>query len=392
MKKITLGDKMFKILIGFLFISLFIASCSGSKGARSFASITVSIEQPPVEQGEVWGASEMQGARLIQHQFRDMLLESTGDSDHMKRDAHPKHHGCVQAKMVLDNSRLGQEHRVGLFAKNSSYNAMIRFSNGDPDHLKADKKSDVRGMAVKLYDVPYETYLEETGVEKNNSVHDFVFMNSKEFFIKDPVHYGKFMDSLKSGGLSVAMFAAGALLNPHDHFVGILRKAFAMKVGNPLDINYHSATPYKLGATSMKMMFKSCKKNKEKVPRKNAAPNFLGERLASYLDKNKTCFDFYIQPNADKKRNDIENSQDKWSTNRSPYIKVGRLEVPQQSAGSIKGRGEVCENMSFNPWRAPEEMRPLGGVNRIRLEVYVKQAKMRQNFNGVTYPGPSQFE
>jgi hypothetical protein len=45
--------------------------------------------------------------------------------------------------------------------------------------------------------------------------------------------------------------------------------------------------------------------------------------------------------------------------------------------------------MSFNPWRAPEENRPMGGVNRIRLEVYIKQAKMRQNYNRVEYPGPS---
>ncbi len=383
---------MFKLTLGLLFITLFLTSCSGSNGKRSYASVSVSEEQPAVIQGEVWGASEMEGARLIQHQFRDMLVASTGESDHMKRDAHPKHHGCVQAKMNIDNSKLNQDQRVGLFASNQSFNAMIRFSNGDPNHLKADKKSDVRGMAVKLYDVPYETYLESTGVERNNSVHDFVFMNSKEFFIKDPVHYGKFMGALKSGGLSVAMFAAGAFFNPRDHFVGILKKAFAMKVGNPLDINYHSATPYRLGDTSMKMMFKSCKKSKAKVPRKNASPNFLGERLSSYLDKNETCFDFYIQPNNDKKRNDIENSQNKWSTSRSPYIKVGRLEVPQQSAESIKNRGEACENMSFNPWRAAESNRPLGGVNRIRLEVYVKQAKMRQNFNGVTYPGPSQFE
>jgi catalase len=383
---------MLKITIGLLLLTLFVSSCSGSKGKRSFASVGVSEEQPAVEQGEVWGAAEMESARLIQHQFRDMLVASTGDSDLMRRDAHPKHHGCVQAKMVLDNSKLAEEYRVGLFAENNNYNAMIRFSNGDPNHLKADKKSDVRGMAVKLFDVPYKTYLEESGVETDNSVHDFVFMNSREFFIKDPKHYGKFMDSLKSGGLSVAWFAAGAFFNPHDRFVGILRKAFSMKVGNPLDIDYHSATPYKLGATSMKMKFETCKKTKAKVPRKNASDNFLGERLKSYLDKNETCFDFYVQPNRDKKRNDIENSQDKWSAGRSPYIKVGRLEVPKQSSKSIADRSETCENMSFNPWRAPAENRPLGGVNRIRLEVYVKQAKMRQNFNGVTYPGPSQFE
>ena len=111
---------MLKITIGLLLLTLFVSSCSGSKGKRSFASVGVSEEQPAVEQGEVWGAAEMESARLIQHQFRDMLVASTGDSDLMRRDAHPKHHGCVQAKMVLDNSKLAEEYRVGLFAENNN--------------------------------------------------------------------------------------------------------------------------------------------------------------------------------------------------------------------------------------------------------------------------------
>jgi len=39
--------------------------------------------------------------------------------------------------------------------------------------------------------------------------------------------------------------------------------------------------------------------------------------------------------------------------------------------------------MTFNPWRAPVENRPLGGVNRIRLEVYLNQSKLRHDHNGI---------
>ncbi len=378
-------------LFSLIVLISFLSSCTGPSNTRSFASADyVSEEQPEVEQGEVWGDEEMKGARLIRNQFRDMLLESTGNNDEMKRDAHPKHHGCVMANLEIDNTRLTSSQKVGIFEKNSKYHSVIRFSNGDPNHHKADNKSDVRGMAIKVLNVPYASYLEDIGVEKDINSHDFVFMNSKSFFIKDPKHYGKFMDSLKDGGLSVLSFGLKAILNPNDHFVSILRKAFGMKVGNPLDINYHSATPYKLGNTSMKMMFKSCKSYKTKVPRK-AEKNFLAEKLTSYLDKKSSCFDFYIQPNKDPKRNNIENSQKNWSTRKSPYIKVGRLQIPQQSKESIIARNQKCEDLSMNPWRAPVENRPLGGVNRIRLEVYVKQAKMRQQHNNVSYPGPSSF-
>ena len=316
-----------------------------------------------------------------------MLLESTGESSLMRRDAHPKHHGCVKAQLSVDNSKLDLKHRVGLFAQNGSYDGMVRFSNGDPNHLKSDKKSDVRGMAVKLFDVPYEHYLSKTQVEPNNQVHDFVFMNSKEFFIKDPKHYGKFMGALKDGGFSVASFGALAILNPQDDFVSILARAFRVTVGNPLDIDYHSATPYKLGSGSMKMKFKTCKTKKSPLKRRRG-DNYLAKSLKSYLHNKSTCFDFYVQVNNDPKNNNIENSQKVWSTSKSPYIKVGRLNIPQQSKEKINSKNEVCESTSFNPWRAPEENRPLGGVNRIRLEVYIKQAKMRHSHNGVIYPGP----
>ncbi|MCR9203916.1 MAG: catalase [Halobacteriovoraceae bacterium] len=371
------------VLLGFILIG-----CSSNNRGLSSASNQVSEEQPPVEQGEIWGPKQMEEATLVRNQFRDMLEESTADSPQMKRDAHPKHHGCVEAKLEINNTRLPEKHRVGIFENTGNYRSVVRFSNGDPNPLKSDTKKDVRGMAIKVFDVPYENYLTSTGVEQTTGIHDFVFMNSDSFFIKNPAHYGKFMNAVRGGGLSLAGFGAFAFINPRDKFLSILLKAFNMKVGNPLDINYHSATPYKLGPDSMKMMFKTCKRKKTKLDKKRG-DNYLSQKLQSYLDKNGTCFDFYVQPNRDPKKNDIENGQKKWSTKKSPFIKVGKLHIPQQSKQSILDKNEACENSSFNPWRAPLANRPLGGVNRIRLEVYVKQAKMRHGHNGVIYPGPS---
>ncbi len=374
-----------KLLIPSL-LCLCTLSCSVNK--RELSSIEVSEEQPPVEQGEVWGAKEMEGARIIRGQFRDNLEEATGDNPLMKRDAHPKHHGCVEAKLEIDNQKLRSQHRVGLFENPGSYRAVIRFSNGDPNPLKSDREKDVRGMAIKVFGVPYDNYLTETGVEQTTGIHDFVFMNSDRFFIKNPEHYGKFMDAVEGGGLSLAGFGIFSFLNPGDQFLSVLLKAFNMKVANPLDIDYHSATPYKLGPDSMKMKFKSCKSKKDTFDKKRG-DNYLSEKLMTYLDGSDSCFEFYVQPNKDPKRNDIENAQKHWSSKKSPFIKVGKLYIPKQSKESIQARNETCENSSFNPWRAPVANRPLGGVNRIRLEVYVKQAKMRQEHNGVIYPGPS---
>lgn len=374
------------LFIIFISISIIISGCSVNK--PSPASVAVSEQQPPLEQGEVWGAKEVKEAHIIRGQFRDNLKEATGSNLIMKRDAHPKHHGCVVAKLEIDNRKLQSEHRVGIFQKPGSYRSMIRFSNGDPNPLKSDIKKDVRGMAIKVLGVPYTNYLTQIGVESSTGVHDFVFMNSDRFFIKNPKHYGKFMDAIQGGGFSLAGFGVFSFLNPTDKFISILLKAFRMKVGNPLDIDYHSATAYNLGPDSMKMKFKSCKTHKDSLDKKRGN-NYLSQHLMTYLDKNESCFDFYVQPNKDKKKNKIENAQLRWNSKKSPFIKVGRLYIPQQSKESILARNNSCENASFNPWRAPIANRPLGGVNRIRLEVYVKQAKMRQEHNGVIYPGPT---
>lgn len=48
-----------------------------------------------------------------------------------------------------------------------------------------------------------------------------------------------------------------------------------------------------------------------------------------------------------------------------------------------------CQDLAFNPWRALPEHRPLGGINRVRREVYVALSAMRHDLNRVSYHEPS---
>lgn len=336
------------------------------------------VYQPDVEQGEKWGSREEAMVDEIANIFRETLIDSTGDAPLMRRDAHPKHHGCVASSLTIDHSQLPEKYRVGLFSENRLYQTIIRFSNGDPDHTKADLESDVRGMAVKILNTSSANYLQKVGLEESENVHDLVFMNADAFFIPNPKQYEKFMKATKGrfGVLGYLALHWGTLRS-------ILRSR--VQVSNSLDIDYASATPYKLGETSMKMKFASCRKENEKdvIPKK-ASPNFLSERLEESLSKKDECFDFFVQVNQDKKRNEIEDAMIVWDEERSPFLKVGQLNIKKQSGFRTKERMSACENMSFNPWRAPEENRPLGGVNRIRLEVYLNQSKLRREYNEIS--------
>ncbi|WP_412473596.1 catalase [Halobacteriovorax sp. YZS-1-1] len=350
-----------------------IISCQNQKSERQVAS--VNALQPKVEQGEVWGQDEVANMNRVGEIFKETLIEATGNNKIMKRDAHPKHHGCVKSELTIDNSKLPQKLRVGLFEENRKYQSIIRFSNGDPDPSKADIEKDIRGMAVKIIGVPYQNYLQDIGLEGNKNIHDLVMMNADSFFIANPKKYEKFMEATQG------RFGVIGYLLTHWGSIKRIMKA-RVEVSNPLDIDYSSATPYKLGSTSMKMSFKSCRKNKDTIP-DNPSHDYLGERLAKTLKSEQGCFDFYIQPNKDPKKNNIENAMLSWDEKKSPQIKVGRLIVNRQHRVRDEMRMSACENMTFNPWRAPQVNRPLGGVNRIRLEVYLNQSKLRHDYNGI---------
>lgn len=350
-------------------ISLY--SCNSEAPAkREIAS--VNAKQPALFKGEVWGSSETENLKVIGDIFRDTLIDSTGNNEIMKRDAHPKHHGCVDAKLSIDNTKLPANLRVGLFEENKEYSSIIRFSNGDPDFTKEDIEKDVRGMAIKILDTSYSNYLTDIGVE-NESVHDLVMMNADAFFIANPKAYEKFMRSTKG------RFGVLGYLMLHWNTLRNILKA-RVQVANSLDVDYSSATPYRLGNKSMKMKMVSCKKNKDELP-KNPSPNFLSQRLGQTLASQEGCFDFYVQPNMDENKNNIENAMLFWDEKKSPMIKVGRMSVVKQKEFLTKDKMKACEDMSFNPWRAHELNRPLGGVNRIRLEVYLNQSKLRADHN-----------
>lgn len=357
-----------------LFALLLASSACTNHSSQNFRMVaSTNALQPEVEQGEVWGSEEVSMMHEIDEIFRETLIESTGDAPMMRRDAHPKHHGCVESKLEINNSELPAEYRLGLFKSNHSYDTIVRFSNGDPNSARADIESDVRGMALKVFDAPEQNYLQQIGVEEGPQVHDFVFMNTDGFFIANPSDYEKFMRSTRGrfGVLSYLAFhwsSLRAILNAR------------VKIANSLDIDYGSATPYKLGATSMKMKFKSCKEKKDEIPRKPSA-NYLGERLEETLKSQEGCFDFYVQPNRDPNRNKIENAMLIWNEQKSPLIKVGRLTIHKQEGFRSPERDLACERLSFNPWRAPESVRPMGGVNRIRLEVYLNQFRLRDDYN-----------
>jgi hypothetical protein len=71
-----------------------------------------------------------------------------------------------------------------------------------------------------------------------------------------------------------------------------------------------------------------------------------------------------------------------WPEHDSPYFPVGRIVVPAQNAYSAERRVYFDELLSFNPWHALADHRPLGNVMRARLKAYQALSSYRHSVNG----------
>jgi hypothetical protein len=77
----------------------------------------------------------------------------------------------------------------------------------------------------------------------------------------------------------------------------------------------------------------------------------------------------------------VEDPTVRWKESQSPFVPVADIHIPSQEFDT-PARNAFCENLSFNPWHAIEDHRPLGGLNRIRKAVYEEIAVYRHAMNG----------
>ena len=77
----------------------------------------------------------------------------------------------------------------------------------------------------------------------------------------------------------------------------------------------------------------------------------------------------------------IEDASAEWPEDRSPYVAVARITVPPQPAWSEERARQVDDGLAFSPWNGLAAHRPLGSVNRARLEAYAEGARFRAERN-----------
>jgi len=98
-----------------------------------------------------------------------------------------------------------------------------------------------------------------------------------------------------------------------------------------------------------------------------------------------------IQVQSDPVTMPLENASVVWSTRESPPIKVATLTIPKQTFSSA-GQLAFARNLTFNPWHALKEHKPLGNQNRARRHIYQATSAMRQSINKEEHVEPTGSE
>lgn len=308
------------------------------------------------------------------------------------RDAHAKSHGCLTSSFTVNNANLPPKLRVGLFAQNKSYPAWIRFSNNTSDPMSHDKDLDLRGIAVKVMGVPGKKILPK---QVDAETQDFLMFASPIFFVKDIKDYAEFIEALGDDR------AFSDLLKRPRSLVQLATAQLRAKgKKNPVKLDYFSASPYRLGSPSdpdrqpVKYSIVSCseKEAKAAVNGDPKNPNFMRTALKETLAKKDWCFHFKVQvgDRNQPKVYPVEDPSVLW-TKKNPYRTVATIRIPKQNFDT-KERDQFCEHLSFTPWHALPEHRPIGRTNRMRLMLYEFISDYRHRMNGVPSREPKTLD
>lgn len=265
--------------------------------------------------------------------------------------------------------------RAGLFAAPATYPAWVRFSNGDSArHM--DRRPDVRGLAIKVLDVPGVKII--PGLEKART-QDFLLIQTPAMPFHDP---DEFMFFVKAASQPLTLLPRLFFRFGLGRGLGILR-AFARGAGRPVaslaGLPFYTPAPIQYGDYAVRYSVVPAAPLVP-PPQLGDGPDYLGDDLALRLSRAALAFDFRVQFYVDPQRTPIEDTAVEWREVDTPALTVARLVLPQQDLRAEAGQRQSAyvDSLSFDPWHARVEHRPLGAMMRARKHAYLASILVRQ--------------
>ncbi len=300
--------------------------------------------------------------------LRDIQL-SNAKQRPIGRALHYKQHAGVMGTLrVFDD--LPEHCRHGLFAQPHTHHCYLRFSNGSP-RFQRDTTGDVRGIAIKVLGVEGTKIIE--GLE-DALTQDFLFIDSRATPFRDAYEFVAFVVAASKGQLLLLPRFASQV--GWGRAVGLVRKLLA-GLKEPFDSfagrAMFSALPFRAGPYAVRAALLPATSGAEPRSGRSRDPKWaLLEDLADHLAAGPLAWDLALQFFVDEAQTPIEDASVDWSEDVAPWVRVARLEVPKQDLRSDEGKrlAALVDTLSFDPWHALVEHRPLGNMMRARNHAY----------------------
>jgi hypothetical protein len=229
------------------------------------------------------------------------------------RALHAKPNAGLEAELTVLPD-LPEHARQGLFASPATYRAYVRFSNG-AGKRQADRKPDVRGVAIKVVGVPGKKII--PGME-DKKTQDFLMIRTPSTPFANADDF-------------VALLRAAdnpLLLLPRiiGHFgfgrgLGLL-KQLASGLSAPLtplaSTRYFSALPIKFGPHAVHYAIKPHDPSGP-LSKKSGSAEQLGEELAATLRERCVSYDLQVQFYVDAAKTPIEDGSVEWKESDALY-------------------------------------------------------------------------
>lgn len=288
----------------------------------------------------------------------------------IRRGFHAKQHAALLAELRVVPD-LPAHARHGIFAKSRSYPVWVRFSNGlSSPH--ADALPDQRGLALKAIGAP-SSLLGWPGPKTQ----DFLLTNNPAFIARNATQFlamakfqlgqAGFLETLtREFGLREAKRIAGALAR----HVRPLRSV--------AEESYWTGAPHAFGPFAAKLKLEPVPVGPA-GPRHIVRPDYLRGELRERLLAADIRFDLVAQFYVDPTRTPIEDATVVWKESDAPCVKLAELVVARRDLESLRARAEHAfgDKLSFTPWHAAADMRPLGNIMRLRRVAYEASARLR---------------
>ncbi len=324
---------------------------------------------------------------------------------HATRDAHAKIHGAVVGQLeIYDN--LPEYLAQGLFASPAKYPVVIRLSSAPFDILD-DRAPAPHGMAVKVIGVPGPKLIPG---KENEVTQDFVMISDMPIIpfgtIEAYWHQIQLLEKLVASPAEAQEWLSKLTRDSSKvlRFLGI-EKSVIHAISGKYDINeplveglaqqnehimgktFYSMAPIRYGdyiaKISVAPLSTAMRDLIGQSVNADATPSLFRDLVVDFFRQHNVEYEVRAQLCTNLERMPVEDASVEWPEDESPYQPVAKIVIPMQEAYSPERRVYVDDVLSFTPWHAIPEHRPLGSLMRSRLKAYETSSTFRHSMNAV---------